>query len=49
MGFCNPGYALLYNDIRITGDCVDYITTEDECRKAAIANQRNNVDQPLSL
>ena len=36
---CNPGYGAVYHDIRSSGSCDNYLTTEEECRKASIVNQ----------
>ena len=36
---CNPGYGAVYHDIRSSGSCDNYITTEEECRKASVRNQ----------
>ena len=35
---CNPGYGF-DTGIRSSGSCDNYITTEEECRKASVINQ----------
>ena len=35
---CNPGYGS-YHDIRSSGSCDNYITTEEECKNAQVRNQ----------
>ena len=36
---CNPGYGADYHDIRSSGSCDNYITTEEECKNAQVRNQ----------